>query len=116
MIDSNTQERRCVVCYNTITYKTPMTAGGLEPPKPQATEFQAQPVCRFQHAVAKGGEECFRQVVTPPPTPQLTKYHSTPSVVNTIFMHKIVLTIVNSYAIISRQKREVTYASMPVLL
>lgn len=69
----------CTLCYN-ITYKSPpmvrMTAGGLEPPKPQATEFQARPVCHFQHAVSfenLDGESLPAE--TPSKLPCLKRYH-----------------------------------------
>lgn len=66
-------------CYNRVTYKSPpvviMTAGEFESPRHKATEFQARPVCRFQHAVAESGEGDLAKDCPSPKPPQLKRYH-----------------------------------------
>lgn len=48
----------CISCYNIVTsYTPPMALGRLELPRHKATEFQARPVCQFQHSATDTGKE-----------------------------------------------------------
>lgn len=70
----------CIMCYNTITYKSPpvviMTAGGLEPPRQlPASSCQDYCVCLLHHAVTESREGYLAKDCPSPKPPQLKRYH-----------------------------------------